>query len=1063
MYPSHIAIRNAASIFVLIIIVAVIGFQSYRSLPREASPDITVPILIVAIPFPGASPQDVESLITYKVENEFQNLKSLKKLESTSSEGIAAITLEFDPDYEISEARTKVREKLDTVAPELPDDAEDPVISEINLSEQPMLLINLSSTLELQRLTEVADDLKEQIEAIPGILEVRRVGGVEREIRVYVNPDKLQYHNLDLNQVTRAISAENTNIPGGTIEMGPTKYLVRVPGEFETPMAINEALVAVSGDQVPIRVKDLGRVVFGFKELSNRSRLDGQESVSLSVIKRSGENLLAIRQQVQDLVQEFEAEQQGEIRFTILADSGKWVTQLVSDLENNIISGFILVFIVLLVVMGIRNALFVAVSIPLSFLMSMWIMQTMGYTLNFIVLFSLILAMGMLVDNAIVVVENIYRHMQGGKNRFQAALIGIKEVGGPITSSTLTTLAAFGPIIFMPGIIGEFMTYLPQTLIITLSCSLFVGLFINPVLCSTMMKVSAKKLGGSEDELAILQNSRFLQGYLNFIKGLIRFRFLALLAALGGIFGIIFIYATVSAPRNGMEFFPPSEPQEFILNIKAPVGTTLQVSDKYVNELEDIVRPYGGSVEAIVANIGQRRGFGAGDSGGTTTHISHVVVPFPDWMHWQEKPSVVIEQVRDRLIDVTGVEVELTKQQNGPPSGKPINIEVHGTDLGLMQKVAQDIQQIIRNLPGLVDLSDDFDRSRPEIRVLIDRDKASRLGLRAQEIASTVRTAFNGSKVSNFRDGSDEYDIFVQLDENFRSNSRDLEALYIFTPSRQLVPLSEIAEITTGPAFGSIRHVDRERVITVSGNNREIPGPVLLGQVQRELADFPLPVGVSLKYTGENENREESQAFLGKAFLIAILLIFLILVTQFNSVMLPFIIMLVVFLSLSGVLVGLIIHDRPFSLIMTGIGGISLAGIVVNNAIVLVDFIQQLRKKGYAALDAIVTAAAVRLRPVLLTAVTTILGLMPMALGMDINFFRWPDPILLGVPSGAFWKPMALAVIYGISVSTLLTLIVVPILYSLQESLKNVFGRLFGLGRKTQNSEDEESYFPKAA
>ena len=705
MYPSHIAIRNAASIFVLIIIAAVIGFQSYRSLPREASPDITVPILIVAIPFPGASPQDVESLITYKVENEFQNLKSLKKLESTSSEGIAAITLEFDPDYEISEARTKVREKLDTVAPELPDDAEDPVISEINLSEQPMLLINLSSTLELQRLTEVADDLKEQIEAIPGILEVRRVGGVEREIRVYVNPEKLQYHNLDLNQVTRAISAENTNIPGGTIEMGPTKYLVRVPGEFETPMAINEALVAVSGDQVPIRVKDLGRVVFGFKELSNRSRLDGQESVSLSVIKRSGENLLAIRQQVQDLVKEFEAEQQGEIRFTILADSGKWVTQLVSDLENNIISGFILVFVVLLVVMGIRNALFVAVSIPLSFLMSMWIMQAMGYTLNFIVLFSLILALGMLVDNAIVVVENIYRHMQGGKNRLEAALIGIKEVGGPITSSTLTTLAAFGPIIFMPGIIGEFMTYLPQTLIITLSCSLFVGLFINPVLCSTMMKVSAKKLGSSEDELAILQNSKFLQRYLSFMKGLIRFRFLALLAALGGIFGIIFIYATVSAPRNGMEFFPPSEPQEFVLNIKAPVGTTLQVSDKYVNELEEIVRPYGGSVEAVVANIGQRRGFGAGDSGGTTTHISHVVVPFPDWMHWKEKPSVVIENVRDKLFDVTGVEVELTKQKNGPPSGKPINIEVHGTDLGLMQKVAQDIQQTFPDAE-LIDLEE---------------------------------------------------------------------------------------------------------------------------------------------------------------------------------------------------------------------------------------------------------------------------------------------------------------------------------------------------------------------
>ena len=1062
MHPSHIAIRNSASIFVLVLISIVVGFQSYQSLPRESSPDITVPILIVAIPFPGASPQDVESLITYKVENEFQNLKSLKKMQSTSSEGVSTVTVEFEPDYDISEARTKVREKLDTLAPELPEDAEEPVINEINLSEQPMMLINLSSKVELQRLTEIADDLKERIESIPGILEVRRVGGLEREIRVYVNPDKLQYHNLDLNQVTRAITAENANIPGGTIEMGPTKYLVRVPGEFETPMEINEALVAVSGDQVPIRVKDLGRVVFGFKELSSQSRLDGVESVSLSVIKRSGENLLAIRDEVQTLVGEFETQQQGQVRFAILADVGKRVNQMVMDLENNIISGFLLVFVVLLVVMGFRNALFVAVSIPLSFLMSMIIMQAMGYTLNIVVLFSLILALGMLVDNAIVVVENIYRHMQAGKSRMEASLVGIREVAGPITSSTLTTLAAFGPVIFMPGIIGEFMTFLPQTLIITLSCSLFVGLFINPVLCSTMMHVKPKDVS-SGHELAVLEHSRFLQAYKRLMGWVLRFRFLSLLAAVGVFIGIIGLYATTSAPRNGMEFFPTTEPEEFVLNVRAPVGTTLEVSDTYVSELERIVRPLGGSVEAVVANVGQRRGFGAGDSGGTTTHLSHIVVSFPDWQHWDAKPSEVIEKVRDQLVDVTGIEVELAKQQQGPPGSKPVNIEVHGENLRAMQQVAQDLQQRIRDLPGLVDLTDDFDRSRPEIRVLIDRDKASRLGLRAQEIASTVRTAFNGSKVSNFRDGSDEYDIFVQLDESFRSNARDLESLYIYTPSRQLVPLSEIATITTGPAFGSIRHVERERVITVSGNTRGVPGPVLLQRVQERLSDFPLPSGVNIRYTGENEDRQESQEFLSRAFLIAIFLIFLVLVTQFNSVMLPFIIMLAVVLSLAGVFVGLIVHDRPFSLIMTGIGGISLAGIVVNNAIVLVDFIQQLRRQGFEVVEAIVTAGAVRLRPVLLTATTTMLGLVPMAAGMDISFFRWPDPILFGVPSGAFWQPMALAVIYGLGVATLLTLVVVPVLYSLQDSLKKFFARLLGLKSPETPKKDEESYFPQAA
>ena len=479
MNPSHIAIRNPVFIFILVIVISVWGSIAYREIPREAAPDIQIPLLIVTIPFPGASPEDVESLITNKAEQELQTIKNLEEIKSTSSEGVSVLTLEFTSDFDIGEARTKVREKMDQIKPDFPDDAEDYVINEINLSEQPLMILNLAGEMGLLELTNFSDEVKEEIEGIPGILEVRRAGGLEKEIRVFVNPDKLNYYSLDLNQVSSAISSENTNLPGGSVEMGPTKYLIRVPGEFETPEGINEALISAP-DQVPVRVRDVAQVVFGFKEITSKSRLDGYESVSLSVIKRTGENLLAIRDSVLKIVNKLGKDYKGSVKFSIISDSGKRVQKIVKDLENNIISGFILVFLVLLVVMGISNSLLVATAIPLSFLLSMIVMNSLGYTLNIVVLFSLILALGLLVDNAIVVVENIYRHRQAGKKRVEAAMIGVREIAIPVTTSTITTIAAFFPLIFMPGIAGEFIKFLPLTLIITLTSSLFVAMLINP-------------------------------------------------------------------------------------------------------------------------------------------------------------------------------------------------------------------------------------------------------------------------------------------------------------------------------------------------------------------------------------------------------------------------------------------------------------------------------------------------------------------------------------------------------------------------------------------------------
>ena len=580
MHPSHIAIRNPVFVFIMILVISIAGLFAYQSIPREAAPDIQIPLLIVSVPFPGASPEDVESLITNKTEQELQTIKNLKEIKSTSSEGVVVLTLEFTSDFEISEARTKVREKMDQIKPDFPVDAEDYQITEINLSEQPLMILNIAGDMGLLGLTELADNIKEEIEGIQGILEVRRAGGLEKEIRVYVNPDKLNYYNLDLNQVSTSISSENTNLPGGTVTMGPTKYLIRVPGEFVTPEGINEALISAP-NKVPVRVRDLGKVVFGFKEVTSKSRLDGIESVSLSIVKRSGENLLAIRDKVKSIIQRLEKDYDDEVKFSILSDQGERVQGIVKDLENNMLSGFVLVFLVLLLVMGISNALLVAIAIPLSFLLSMIILNVMGFTLNIVVLFSLILSLGLLVDNAIVIVENIFRHRQAGKNRIEAAVLGTKEIAIPVTTSTITTIAAFFPLIFMPGIAGEFISFLPKTLIVTLSSSLLVAVVINPVLCSTLMRVKVRKeITSSFDELKLVEQSKILIIYQSVLRGVIRFRFTTMLVFIFLFVSTFYWYGNNTFPRKRIEFFPKTEPSEAVVNITAPMGTTLEISDR---------------------------------------------------------------------------------------------------------------------------------------------------------------------------------------------------------------------------------------------------------------------------------------------------------------------------------------------------------------------------------------------------------------------------------------------------------------------------------------------------
>lgn len=1034
---SEIALKKPTSIFILMILIFIVGFNAYKTLPREAAPEVQIPYLIVTIPYPGSSPEDVESLIIDKLETEMQNLDSLKEMSSTATEGAGMVALEYHLGTDIDEAKTEVREALDKVKPDLPSDTEEPIITEINTADFPILTLNISGDVGLFRLKEIAEELKDKIETIPGILEVKRTGGLEREVQVDVDPEKLRYYNIDLNQIANTISYENSSIPAGDITLGPLKYMIRIPGEIKAPDEIKNMIV-IAPDQVPVYVKNVASVKLGFKDIQTRSRLYGEESVTLDVSKRSGENLIGVTKEIKKVIKEHEKKYGNIVKFTILSDYSDFVKQFVRDLENNIYTALFAVLLVLMVILGIKNSLFVAAAIPFSMLISFLVIQALGITLNMIVLFGLIMALGMLVDNAIVVVENIYRHIELGLSPKNAARVGVGEVAVPVITSTMTTLAVFVPLLFMPGIMGDFMSYMPKILIITLTASLFVGLVINPVLCGNLMR-SAKNLK-VDDEIKIAENSRLLRVYRNILSWSLNHRLWVIIVVLLVWFIIVVSYFKFVLPEAGVEFFPGAEAESAIIHIEAPFGTPLNISNKLARSVEKVIAPYDDKTKSVVANIGRARG--SMSSGSNSTHVSHIVMAYPNWESRKMLPSKIISEVREILDSFTGAKYRITKEEHGPPTGKSVNIEISGNDLIKLKKASLEIQKRIRNVPGLVNLADNFNANRSEIQVIIDREKASRLGLRTLQIAGILRTAFNGKTVSTFRENKEEFDIVVRLDKKFRTRIANLKNLDIKTQTGKSVPLSEIAVIKNAVALGSIRHIDSERVISVSGDAEGLSGAVVLQKVQAALKDYEIPSGCQLNYSGANESQKEMEAYLPKSFLVAVFLIFLILVSQFNSLALPLIIVSSIFLSFMGVFLGMIIHSSPLSIMMGGIGVISLAGVVVNNAIVLIDYIQQLQAKGLPRRKAVILGGMLRLRPVLLTAMTTILALIPVTIGLDVNFSR-SEIFILGSESGQMWIPMAHGVIYGLGIATILTLIVVPVLYSLIESGREKFSALF--------------------
>ena len=1101
--PTSLAVDHQTSVLVLFAFITITGLMAYRVIPRESFPEIEIPMIAVNTIYPGVTPADIESLVTRPLEDELSTISEIQELTSTSVEGYSSIVAEFEATVDLEGALQRVREKVDLAKADLPADAEDPSIIEFSFSEIPIMQVNLSGQYGLVRLKELGEEIQDRVEQIPGVLRVDVRGGLEREVRVDVHLDRLQFYALEIQDVIDAIRDENVNIPGGSIDVGPLQYLVRVAGEFDDPMIIQD-LVVDTKDGRPIYVRDIADVDFGFQDRTSYARLDDAPVVTLDVLKRSGENIIETVELVKAAIREMEPLLPPTTVVKITSDQSVQIDTMVSSLENNIISGLILIVGVLLFFLGAGNSVFVAISIPTSMLLSVTILQFLGITLNMVVLFSLILALGMLVDNAIVVVENIYRYVEEGWDRRTAAKKATGEVAMPVIVATATTIAAFAPLLVWPGQVGEFMKFLPSTLIVALSSSLFVALVIIPTLCAMFLRLEDDPapplrpaarwtmigvtvlvgIGiGIRNPLTVVLLAGTVAGLYGLhaflLRGMaVRFQAVRLPKILtvyertlhwaldhrayllvGSLMGLIATGVLFSRFNAGVEFFAEDmPPNQILVDLDLPVGSSPEATDVIARRLEEDIQALPGmsDAESVVATVGGSGGGGNPMSGGASgPNAGRVTVSMIEFGKRRLDSQDLLTLMQARLGgDIAGADIKVDQVAGGPAQGSPVNIELVGEDPATLQMLSDRVLAILEGDPvygKLVGLESDLDAARPELSVSVDREKAALYGLSSRDVGMAIRGAIQGIEAAKYRTGNDEYDIVVRLAEEYRGELESLRDLTVMNEGTQ-VPLLSVANWEVRDGYGSIRRKDQRRMATISSDVRSgLNNNRVLGEVQDVLAEFAtneLPVGYQLQYTGQSEEQGEAQDFLQTAFFGAIMLIGLILVSQFNSVVTPVIILTSVFMSTAGVFLGLLVFRMPFGIIMTGVGIISLAGIVVNNAIVLLDYVRILRTRdGLGRHEALVRGGMVRFRPVILTAITTALGLIPLAIGLNFNYFglysRLEPELYWGGEQAAMWGPMAIAVIIGILFATFLTLLLVPVLYSVVDDVSDFFKRNF--------------------
>ncbi len=1120
--PSSWAIDNRTSIFVLTIIITLAGLFAYNSIPKEKFPDIQIPQIFVQTIYPGTSPSDMENLVTRHIEKQIKAISGVKKITSHSVQDYSSIIVEFNTDVSIDDARQKVKDAVDKAKTDLPSDLPaPPSVIDINLSDIPILNVNLSGDFDLTRLKKYADAVKDKLEALPEITRVDEVGALDREIQINVNMYRMQAAQITMGDVERAVSSENIVISGGTVTMGNKERSLTVSGQFTNMDQMNNLIIRSMGGAT-VYLKDIAAVKDTFADAKSYARMGGKNVISLNIIKRSGANLIDASDNVSALVKDMQTSVfPPNLHITITGDQSDQTRHTLHDLINTIIIGFILVTLILMFFMGATNALFVGLSVPLSMCVAFMILPTIGFSMNMIVLFAFLLGLGIVVDDAIVVIENTHRIFDHGKVDIVTAAKGAAgEVFLPVLAGTLTTLSPFIPLAFWGGLIGKFMHYMPVTIIITLTASLLVAYILNPVFAVTFMKANdddkgkkkarwtrgasitvvifvalallfyaggSKGLGNFTIMLLLLHMLyRFVllraifkfqtnvwpsvqNGYTRFLKYCLRGPGVIMLITVALFFFSIF---AIVLRKPQVVFFPKGDPNMVQIFLNLPVGTNIQYTDSVTKAMEDKVYGIIGHNNPIVNSVITNVAVGATDPAdmdqGTYPNKSKITIAFVDFSERHGVSTVkYLNDIQKAVQGVPGAEITVEQESSGPSNGKPINIEVRGDDYTQLVNTSQNLIHYLDSLdiPGVEELKSNLQNNKPQIVFDIDRERANYQGVSTGQIGSEVRTAVYGYEASKFRDLNDEYPIMVRYQRNQRDDINALRNLDITFRDMNMhgdirqVPISTFTNIHYGKTYGAITRLNEKPVITLSSNllNGFAPTDVI-PPITEAIHNFPAPKGVDIELTGEQQDQKETSTFLGHAMLISLCLIFLILITLFNSVSKPFIILSEVIFSIMGILFGYAITGMPISSIMSGVGFIALAGLVVRNGILLVEFTDMLIEQGMPVREAIIEAGRIRMTPVLLTAIATILGLIPLAVGLNIDFgtlFTDLNPhLFFGGDSVAFWGPLSWTMIFGLSFATVLTLILVPVMYLISSNTKLGAKKLFNRVKSATSSDE---------
>ena len=1029
------AIGRACTVVAALFLILAAGAYAYVTIPKEADPDVQIPILFVNLSHSGISPADAERLLIRPMEQELRNIEGVDVMRSTSFLGGANIVLEFNAGFDVDLALADVREKVGLAKPGLPEDADEPTIHEVNLGLFPVLVVTLSGHLPARALLGLARDLRDDIEGISSVLRAQIAGDRDEVVEIVIDPLVLESYDLNAADIISAVSRSNRVVAAGSMDTGRGRFAIRLPGLFETYDDILDMPVKVS-PQAVVRVRDIGVLRPTFKDPEGFARINGRPAIALEVSKRTGENIIQTIERIKATVERARRNWPAEVVIAYNQDKSTDIRTMLSDLQNNVLSAVLLVMIVIVAALGLGSAGLVGIAIPGSFLAGILVLAAFGMTINIVVLFSLILAVGMLVDGSIVVTEYADRKMTEGHGRRAAYSLAAKRMAWPIITATATTLAAFLPLVFWPGIVGEFMKFLPITLVATLSASLLMALIFVPTLGALFGAPSGGADADTVKAIAATDRGhlRNIKGFTGLYLGVLR-RALAhpvkvIAVALAVLIGAQVAYGQFG---RGIEFFPTVEPENALLQVHARGNLSIAERDALLRQVEERIlslHAETGELHAIYARSVATSGSQRDEP---EDLIGTIQIEFTDWDR-RRPADAILADIRRRAAPLAGVTVEPRKPHAGPPVGKPVQLQITSALPALIGPTAARIAEAMAELGGFVDIEDGRPIPGIEWELKVDRAEAAKFGADVTLIGNYVRMITNGTKLGEYRpDGSDkEIDIVVRLPAAF-GNIEQLDSIRVHT-DLGLVPISNFVSREARPKIGILRRVGGRRVMTVKA---EVAPGVLPDTKVRELRDWLATAGldprVDITFKGEDKEQVAAQNFLIKAFAVAIFLMAIILVTQFNSFYSAFLILSAVIMSTVGVMLGLLITDQPFGIIMAGIGVIALAGIVVNNNIVLIDTFDRLKKTAPNPLEAILRTGAQRLRPVLLTTITTVLGLMPMVLGLNIDIIA--REVQIGAPSTQWWRQLATAIAFGLTFATVLTLVVTPSALMLRENL----------------------------